>query len=580
MCIIFCCKGHGSSCEACLLISYQDGKYDCLRCLMLQIEFTENLLKNNPGNIVALEWNTECVQARQLHFAQAACSATVHRVCDAFDRFSGLGEDSALKKAYVLPISPPASLIPSATLTPSHADGFASQPAFSSCLPKTVSIEAFLAPADVPQASGTLDFAHGCPSQPAQEPFAHVPFAQEPFTQEYLAQDHYDLAGILAEFPLVTPLGHACSSTSAVNGGSPKMTSSEAIYTSADVISAFVTSDLAYGNHSQLAQEPFAQDHFDLAEILTEFPPSTPSANACSSLAAVTMGRSHQSALSLYQCSDSAGAYLNDLAPTAHEADHPAQLAWLDDESLALFGTVSGSTNSSTSESSSQCAAPEDILWRTAMSLFGRSGSPAPSSHLISSFTDTQVASLNSIPPCSIAQVDKDACPSSNSPKKKRKPRKRTASLRPPVSPRKPLREPRLLKRTSYRRCEGHAGITTISQDILDACDKCRVRSTTSALIQKLKNNKGPAPVPNSDGSSDDYLLGETQNTSGSETQRFTETVTLNFRRDKEKEVRDMLSNGNAGRNRMEELVQFERVQLLYDLIKKHGVPTGAWLAK
>ena len=44
MCIIFCCKGHGSSCEACLLISYQDGKYDCLRCLMLQIEFVSTLL--------------------------------------------------------------------------------------------------------------------------------------------------------------------------------------------------------------------------------------------------------------------------------------------------------------------------------------------------------------------------------------------------------------------------------------------------------------------------------------------------------------------------------------------------------
>ncbi|GHJ86596.1 hypothetical protein NliqN6_2998 [Naganishia liquefaciens] len=468
------------------------------------------------------------------------------------------------------------------TLTPSHADGFASQPAFSSCLPKTVSIEAFLAPADVPQASGTLDFAHGCPSQPAQEPF----------TQEYLAQDHYDLAGILAEFPLVTPLGHACSSTSAVNGGSPKMTSSEAIYTSADVISAFVTSDLAYGNHSQLAQEPFAQDHFDLAEILTEFPPSTPSANACSSLAAVTMGRSHQSALSLYQCSDSAGAYLNDLAPTAHEADHPAQLAWLDDESLALFGTVSGSTNSSTSESSSQCAAPEDIFCVSGVDgvKFTLSLSPVPFS--FSSIESTQTPQQSSSSFASTRQSPQAAYDGGDTSAKKPKARKRHVSRPQSHSPRKALREQREEVRSNWRRCTKHSRISEINQSWLDECKDCRMCGTVSALISRLRciGKAAQSSVRKAAGKKKAsaklaVIAGHSVHSTPIKSKitkerlpRIPSQATLDLRREKEANLRTLLARGDAGREELKQYAQLERVDLLYALIKQYGLPAEPWL--
>ena len=106
------------------------------------------------------------------------------------------------------------------------------------------------------------------------------------------------------------------------------------------------------------------------------------------------------------------------------------------------------------------------------------------------------------------------------------------------------------------------------------------MRGATSALIQKLKNIEEVVPVQHSDESSDAPHVEESSNISGSETHRFAEGVTLDFRRVKEKEVRDLLRGGDAGRSRMEELLPFERVDLLYGLVKEHGIPNGAWLGE
>lgn len=106
------------------------------------------------------------------------------------------------------------------------------------------------------------------------------------------------------------------------------------------------------------------------------------------------------------------------------------------------------------------------------------------------------------------------------------------------------------------------------------------MRGTTSALIQKLKNIEEVAPVQHIDESSDAPHVDESSDTSGSETHRYTEGVTLDFRRVKEKEVRDLLRDGDVGRSRMEELLPFARVELLYGLVEDHGIPNGAWLGE
>ena len=391
------------------------------------------------------------------------------------------------------------------------------------------------------------------------------------------------------------------------------MTSSEAIYTSADVISAFVTSDLAYGNHSQLAQEPFAQDHFDLAEILTEFPPSTPSANACSSLAAVTMGRSHQSALSLYQCSDSAGAYLSDLAPTAHEADHPAQLAWLDDESLALFGTVSGSTNSSTSESSSQCAAPEDIFCVSGVDgvKFTLSLSPVPFSFASIESTRTPQQSSSSF--ASTRQSPQAAYDGGDTSAKKPKARKRHVSRPQSHSPRKALREQREEVRSNWRRCKSwtrigparqdaanpslligtkHSRISEINQSWLDECKDCRMCGTVSALISRLRciGKAAQSSVREAAGKKKAsaklaVIAGHSVHSTPIKSKitkerlpRIPSQATLDLRREKEANLRTLLARGDAGQEELKQYAQLERVDLLYALIKQYGLPAEPWL--
>ena len=416
----------------------------------------------------------QLLDLRTLHFPQAqeAPSETAQR--RAFDCFTGLGDDSALGKAFMSPNGP---LAPFHKLTspvaPARLHGSSPQLAHDGFVSVVTSFNGSFAHVHVPTAfvspvqhNGSVmqlaDFSHISPTISVNVTSASPSMPTAPMK----ATRHNDFAyqiGRKGYFPGMTPhnglsahgymptapgtfiRAHTHALQAARNDYAPATGLSNV----ASVPLCISTAASVVKRHNQPTYQ-LAQDGNCSVLIL----PNGTMAAARLPVASWTSVHHNQSASQLASDCYFSQSRLNPLATTVNAAPRSKQYNNIDAGSHTIYCNFPESHQAPTFVSSLSGGAPKNIFCAPDIPNLVYTDFLAPALNFISCAANTQIGNTTSIPPYSTDPSNKGFYVNGKSPQKERKPRERTTSLHLPVSLRKPLGERKILKKRSYRRCK------------------------------------------------------------------------------------------------------------------------------
>lgn len=367
-------------------------------------------MEESPFDEDSIALLNELIDLRKLHYPQAEEPSWETLQHCAPDCFTGLGDDSALGKAFTSSSGPSAPVHkPTAPVALARLNGSASRLAYNDYTPVLT---------------------------PCKAPSVHVYVTAASVAQV----QHNGSAMQLADFIHLDPMISANGTSAPLHKPTTSMEMPVCISTA--------LGDIA--RHNLPAYHRLARDGLCAEGIL---PNDTLPAFRLPEASTTSDHHSQSASLLTSDC------YFPQSPP--HSLDTKANAASqfeqhnnVDAGPLAICWNFPGSHQAPTSGFSLPASASKNIFCAPDLPNPGDTCRLTPALNFLFCAANMQVGDGRSTSPCSYHPNNKDVNVTGKSPEKKRKPRERKTSLRPPVTPRKPLAKPTMLKRQSWRRCK------------------------------------------------------------------------------------------------------------------------------
>ena len=394
------------------------------------------LVNDSPEDLEAISLLDRLISLRERLYSQSQSVPQVLLQHNAIDRYTGLGDNSALGKAFTCSQASPAPLdplvSPTTPLVATRSKKLESQLAYNGYLMAMAFDSGFSADVSASPAPVTLvrriEFAQQCADIAHYMPMASFTDTPAPLD---ICTDRIAVAGH-DEFAPRLPLDGYPPVTACHLSAQGYMTTASGAFFPHD------TSDSQTSPDSYSSQNISSKHGSTLADMPTD---------------PVALVLHNESPAQFVQDSYYPESHLAPVAMTAKGRYRSEDSSLTDNGSLASLGTTSGCYQHSTSNFYLQAAAPKDIFCAPDIQKLGHTFSLAPAPALFSC-CGKRADKESPSPPSSSQQTNEDNQSKEGTSGKKRKARKRSEDRPESATPRKALGKQEKEVRLNWRRCK------------------------------------------------------------------------------------------------------------------------------